>query len=104
MKSKARCTCRPLSRLIDLDYDSVTDKPRMHESGARNLRNVERFLIVPPLAGTFGVTQVAVSDISSKGGRFRHESPLETGAKAILKLAEGRVAPLVLEAVIVWTQ
>jgi hypothetical protein len=74
----------------------------MHESGARNLRNVERFLIVPPLAATFGAAPVAVSDISSKGGRFRHESPLETGAKATLKIAEGR--PLILEAVIVWTQ
>lgn len=76
----------------------------MHESGARNLRNVERFLIVPPLSATFDGTPVAVSDISSKGGRFRHEKPIETGAKATLKIAEGRAAPLVIEAVIVWTQ
>jgi PilZ domain-containing protein len=76
----------------------------MHESGARNLRNVERFLIVPPLAATFGSAPVAVSDISSKGGRFRHEIPLETGAKATLKFAEPHLMPLILEAVIVWTQ
>jgi hypothetical protein len=76
----------------------------MHESGARNLRNVERFLIVPPLSALFGKTPVAVSDISSKGGRFRHEAPLETGAKGSLKISEGRVTPLLLEAVIVWTQ
>ena len=76
----------------------------MHESGARNLRNVERYLIVPPLAAMFASTPVAVSDISSKGGRFRHESPLETGSKASLKINEGRTAPLLLEAVVVWTQ
>ena len=76
----------------------------MHESGARNLRNVERYLIVPPLAAMFGAAPVALSDISSKGGRFRHEMPLETGAKASLKITEGRVTPLLLEAVIVWTQ
>ena len=76
----------------------------MHESGARNLRNVERYLIVPPLAAMFASTPVAVSDISSKGGRFRHEVPLETGSKAPLKINEGRTTPLLLEAVIVWTQ
>lgn len=76
----------------------------MHESGARNLRNVERFLIVPPLSAIFGSAPVAVSDISSKGGRFRHEVALETGAKANLKIAEPRLPPLILEAVIVWTQ
>jgi hypothetical protein len=76
----------------------------MHESGARNLRNVERYLIVPALPAMFGATPVAVSDISSKGGRFRHDAVLETGAKAILKIADGRTAPLLVEAVIVWTQ
>jgi len=76
----------------------------MHESGARNLRNAERFLIVPPLAATFASAPVAVSDISSKGGRFRHEAPIETGAKATLKISEPRLATVIIEAVIIWTQ
>jgi hypothetical protein len=78
----------------------------MHESAARNLRTAERFLLAPPLNATFGSAAVAVCDISEKGARFRHDKPLETGTKAVLKLAIDAVkaAPLTLEAVIVWTQ
>ena len=74
----------------------------MHEA-ARNLRTAERFLLAPPLAARFGAADVAVCDISAKGARFRHDAPLETGAKAMLQiLAEGRAIPL--EATVVWTQ
>jgi hypothetical protein len=72
---------------------------------ARNLRTAERFLLAPPLAATFGLSNVAVCDISAKGARFRHDGRLEQGAKSILKLAvEGRTAPVTLEATIVWSQ
>jgi len=78
----------------------------MHESAARNLRTAERFLLAPPLHGTFAGSQVAVCDISEKGARFRHDKPLETGTKASLRLAVDalRASPLSLEAMIVWTQ
>jgi len=78
----------------------------MHESAARNLRTAERFLLAPPISGTFGGALVAVCDISEKGARFRHDKPLETGAKASLRLAVDalKAAPLSLEAMIVWTQ
>ena len=78
----------------------------MHEPAARNLRTAERFLLAPPLQGTFGAAPIAVCDISEKGARFRHDQPLEAGTKAVLKLAVDAVksAPLTLEAVIVWTQ
>lgn len=76
----------------------------MHEA-ARNLRVAERFLLAPPLAATFGGAPVGVCDISATGARFRHEKPLETGAKSLLKIAvEGRPTPVTLEAVVVWTQ
>ncbi|HEX8154504.1 MAG TPA: PilZ domain-containing protein, partial [Thermoanaerobaculia bacterium] len=72
---------------------------------ALNLRTAERFLLAPPLAGQFGTQSVAVCDISAKGARFRHAKPLEMGRKSLLKLAvEGRILPVSLEAVIVWTQ
>lgn len=72
---------------------------------ARNLRTAERFLLAPPLAATFGNSNVAVCDISAKGARFRHDGRLEQGSKSILKLAvEGRPAPVTLEATIVWSQ
>jgi len=75
----------------------------MHE--ARNLRTAERFLLAPPLTATFGLTAVAVCDISAKGARFRHAGPLGTGTKAVLQIAvDGRPGNLSLEAVIVWTQ
>ncbi|HEX8170336.1 MAG TPA: PilZ domain-containing protein [Thermoanaerobaculia bacterium] len=72
---------------------------------ARNLRTAERFLLAPPLAATFGKAAVAVCDISARGARFKHDAPLEHGAKSLLELAvDGRPAPLTLEAVIVWSQ
>lgn len=76
----------------------------MQEAAARNLRTAERFLLAPPLNATFGSSPVAICDISAKGARFRHDKPLETGAKAVLKLAvDARPTPVTLEAVIVWT-
>ncbi len=53
----------------------------------------------------FGNSAVAISDISAGGARFRHEIPLETGRKGVLKIAvDGRPVPVSLEAVVVWTQ
>lgn len=77
----------------------------MYEAAARNLRTAERFLLAPPLTANFGAANVAVCDISAKGARFRHDKPLEMGAKSVLRMAlDGRPAPVTLEAVIVWTQ
>ena len=77
----------------------------MFEAAPRNLRTVERFLLVPPLPAHFGTSSVTVCDISAGGARFRHETPLETGRKGVLKLPmEGRPAPFALEAVVVWSQ
>ena len=58
----------------------------MHEA-ARNLRTAERYLLAPPLAATYGDVRVAVCDISAKGARFRHDAPLDGGAKALLRIA-----------------
>jgi hypothetical protein len=69
----------------------------------RNLRTAERFLLVPPLAATFGAAPVAVCDISASGARFRHDRALEAGAKAVLQI-ESAGAPVTLEATVVWTQ
>jgi hypothetical protein len=75
----------------------------MHEA-ARNLRTAERFLLAPPLAARFGGAAVAVCDISAKGARFRHEQPVDMGAKSMLQIAvEGRAAPVSLEATTVWS-
>jgi hypothetical protein len=77
----------------------------MQEAAARNLRTAERFLLAPPLAAEFGAAPVAICDISARGARLKHGSPLETGRKSILRLAvEGRPSAVALEAVVVWTQ
>jgi hypothetical protein len=77
----------------------------MFEATARNLRTVERFLLVPPLPASFASEEVAVSDISERGARFVHDAPFETGKKGALKIPlDGRPAPLTLEAVVVWSQ
>lgn len=77
----------------------------MYEAAARNLRTAERFLLAPPLIATFGASPVSVCDISAKGARFRHERPLEAGAKSILNVpVESKPSGVALEAVVVWTQ
>jgi hypothetical protein len=74
-------------------------------TSTRTLRTAERFLLAPPIPATFGAAQVSVCDISAKGARFRHQQPVEHGSKAILKMmVEGLPKPVVLEAVIVWTE
>lgn len=70
---------------------------------ARSLRTAERFLLAPPLAATFGAAAVAVCDISAKGARFRHDQPIEAGAKSVLQIASPG-APVTLEATVVWSQ
>lgn len=77
----------------------------MYEAAARSLRKAERFLLAPPLSAKFGSSEVAICDISTRGARFRHDKPLETGRKDILHLPiEGRPKPLALEAVVVWSE
>ncbi|HEY0141100.1 MAG TPA: PilZ domain-containing protein [Thermoanaerobaculia bacterium] len=74
-------------------------------TSARNLRTAERFLLAPPLAATFGAAPVSVCDISAKGARFRHDRPIENGTKAVLQVTiDGHAKPVVLEAVVVWSQ
>lgn len=71
----------------------------------RSLRTAERFLLAPPIAGTFGAAPVSVCDISAKGARFKHQQPVEHGSKATLQMVvEGLPKPVLLEAAIVWTE
>lgn len=75
------------------------------QAATRSLRTAERFLLAPPLSANFLSAPVAVCDISAGGARFKHDKPLETGKKGVLKLTmDGRPSPLALEAVVVWTQ
>ena len=69
---------------------------------ARNLRTGERFLLAPPLPGTFGGLPMAVCDISEQGLRFRHERALEAGTKSLLKLIVTGGA-VTVEAATVWS-
>ena len=77
----------------------------MIEAAARTLRTAERYLLQPPLAGYFDNAAVSICDISAKGARFTHGHSLAMGHKAVLRLTlDGRLTPVQLEAVVVWTQ
>ena len=76
----------------------------MMQDAARSLRKGERYLLVPPLAATFGEHSVAVCDISAQGARFRHATLIETGTKAALKLPLEGNRTVILEAIVVWTE
>lgn len=75
------------------------------EKAARSLRTAERYLVAPPLGAAFGALPISICDISVQGARFRHEKHLETGTKAVLKIALNALpAPVTLEAMIIWCQ
>ena len=76
----------------------------MYEAAARSLRTAERFLIAPALNGRFASSPVLVSDISVKGARFRHATPVEMGQKSLLQVAIEGLPPTNFEAVVVWTK
>src|SRR5258706_9165684 len=77
----------------------------MYEATARNLRTAERFLLEPALSGHFGSAVVTVCDISANGARIKHGHPLEMGQKSALRLSvDAGSHPVLLEAVVVWTQ
>ncbi len=72
---------------------------------ARTLRTAERYLIAPPLGAVFGSSAVSICDISLQGARFRHETRLETGTKAVLRVTvPGTPRPIALEAMVIWSQ
>jgi hypothetical protein len=74
------------------------------QAAAKNLRTAERFLLAPPLPAEFSSAAVAICDISARGARFKHQKPLETGRKGVLKVSmEGRPKPVSVEAVVVWS-
>ena len=70
---------------------------------AVSLRTAERFLLVPPLAASFGDVAVSVCDLSVRGARFRHEKPIDSGAKAVLKIGAAAKS-LAIEAAVIWSQ
>ena len=71
----------------------------------QNLRDGSRYLIAPPLGAIFGDDHVSVSDMSARGVRLRHATPLECGVRRPLKfLLDGRPNPVVIEGVVMWTQ
>ncbi len=77
----------------------------MPEPVARSLRTAERFLLAPPLQAEFASKPIAVCDISASGARLRHPGPLQSGSKGVLRLpVEGRIRPLAVESMVVWTQ
>ena len=60
---------------------------------------------MPPLASSFGDVDVSVCDLSIRGARFRHEKPIESGTKALLKIGAGANAkPISIEAAVIWSQ
>lgn len=71
----------------------------------RDLRTAERFILGPPVEARFGRVPVDVSDLSSKGARLRHDTPVEAGSKSVLSFAVERLAnPVHFEGIVVWTQ
>jgi len=76
----------------------------MH-AAAKNLRTVERFLLVPPLPAHFASWPVSLCDISAQGARFRSDGMLETGKKGVLSLrVDGAPSSTAIEAMVVWSQ
>ena len=76
----------------------------MSDLSLKSLRAAERFLLAPPLPALFNADRVALCDISAKGVRFRHDGLLLTGGKSVLRIEVAGHPPVILGALIVWTQ
>ena len=67
-----------------------------------DLRGAERFVIVDPLAGTFGPVNVKIIDVSTIGAQIEHPQPLRMGTRARLSFTRGDISATV-QGVTMWS-
>lgn len=69
----------------------------------RDLRAIERYVVVETLVGSFGAAAVTVADIAEQGVQIIHPQPLRLGSRARFWFRRGAVSAS-LYALVIWSR
>ncbi len=69
----------------------------------KDLRAIERYVVVEALLGSFGAASVKLLDIAEQGAQIEHAQPLRLGARARLWFKRGEVSASV-HALVIWSR
>jgi hypothetical protein len=69
----------------------------------RDLRTIERYVVVEPLLGSFGAAGISILDIAEQGAQIEHAQPLRLGSRGRLWFKRGEVAASI-HAMVIWSR
>lgn len=69
----------------------------------KDLRSIERYVVVEPLLGSFGAAAISVLDIAEQGAQIEHPQPLRLGARGRFWFKRGDVA-VSMHAIVIWSR
>ena len=69
----------------------------------KDLRAIERYVVVEPLPGSFGAASITVVDIAEQGTQIEHAQPLRLGARGRLWFRRGDISASV-QALVIWSR
>jgi hypothetical protein len=75
----------------------------MNPTEIKDLRSVERYVVVEALMGSFGAAGIRFLDIAEQGARIEHAQPLRLGGRGRLWFKRGEISASV-HALIIWSR
>jgi PilZ domain-containing protein len=69
----------------------------------KDLRSIERYVVVEPLLGSFGAAAISVLDIAEQGAQIEHPQPLRLGARGRFWFKRRDVA-VSMHAIVIWSR
>lgn len=69
----------------------------------RDLRTIERYVVVERLLGSFGAAGISVLDIAEQGAQIEHAQPLRLGSRGRLWFKRGDVSASI-HAMVIWSR
>ena len=69
----------------------------------RDLRAIERYVVVERLVGSFGAAAISIIDIAEQGAQVEHPQPLRLGARGRLWFKRSDVSASV-SAIVIWSR